>query len=67
MLRKHARERPLDADLLIRRHESLPPYASWLRIVLLRRIELLRRWRTRIKGTTWTRDGDFATLLSYFA
>ena len=26
-------------------------------------LELLRRWRTRIKGTTWTRDGDFATLV----
>ena len=26
-------------------------------------LELLRRWRTRIKATTWHRDGDYAMLV----
>ena len=26
-------------------------------------LDLLRRWRTRIKATRWYRDGDYATLL----
>ena len=26
-------------------------------------LDLLRRWRTRIKGTRWHRDGDYAVLV----